>query len=216
LLSCGQLCIGLGKNDDSRDFINAALETEPWNENAQRMLHQLDQTMESPDLTGKDLYEQAKAKASDGDLHGAIDDLKQYVAGAPDNANAFNDLGVLHFEIGDKNSALASYEQAVQLDPTDHTYRKNLADFYFIEQGRFEEAMELYLAVLKENPQDVESLIASGMMCASLGQAEDAKIFYNRVIEIEPWNEIAQKALNDSNPVGKWDQTGEIPSAAAG
>jgi Flp pilus assembly protein TadD len=142
--------------------------------------------------------------------------LKQYVAGAPDNANAFNDLGVLHFEIGDKNSALASYEQAVQLDPTDHTYRKNLADFYFIEQGRFEEAMELYLAVLKENPQDVESLIASGMMCASLGQAEDAKIFYNRVIEIEPWNEIAQKALNDSNPVGKWDQTGEIPSAAAG
>jgi Flp pilus assembly protein TadD len=179
-------------------------------------LQQLKEAPQSTVSSAADRHHRAKARAAEGDLHGAIDDLKQYVAGVPDNANAFNDLGVLYFEIGEKNSALASYEQAVQLDPTDHTYRKNLADFYFIEQGRYEEAMELYLAVLKENPQDVESLIASGMMCASIGQPEDAKIFYNRVIEIEPWNEIAQKALNDSNPVGKWDQTGLVPSAAAG
>jgi Flp pilus assembly protein TadD/glycosyltransferase involved in cell wall biosynthesis len=217
ILSCGQICISLGRGEDARDFINTALETEPWNENAQCLLQQLEQAPETTiESCGTDLHDRAKAKAAEGDLHGAIDDLKQYVAGAPDNASAHNDLGVLYFEAGDKNRALTSYEQAVQLDPTDHTYRKNLADFYLIEQGRAEEAMKLYLGVLEENPQDIESLIASGMLCVSLGQREDAKIFYRRVIEIEPWNEIAQSALNDLDPHGNSGPAESIPSAAAG
>jgi Flp pilus assembly protein TadD len=217
ILSCGQICISLGRGEDARDFINTALETEPWNENAQCLLQQLEQAPETTiEASGTDLHDRAKAKAAEGDLHGAIDDLKQYVAGAPDNASAHNDLGVLYFEAGDKSKALASYEQAVQLDPTDHTYRKNLADFYLIEQGRAEEAMKLYLGVLEENPQDIESLIASGMLCVSLGQREDAKIFYRRVIEIEPWNEIAQSALNDLDPHGNSGPAESIPSAAAG
>jgi glycosyltransferase involved in cell wall biosynthesis/Flp pilus assembly protein TadD len=216
ILSCGQICISLGQSEDARDFINAALEIEPRNENAKCLLQQLEQAPQSTISSGTDLHDRAKAKAAEGDLHGAIDDLNQYVAGAPDDANAHNDLGVLYFEVGDKNRALASYEQALQLEPTDHTYRKNLADFYLIEQGRAEEAMKLYLGVLEENPQDIESLIACGMMCTSLGKVEDAEIFYNRVIEIEPWNEIAQSALNNLNPDGKRSQTVDLTSAAAG
>jgi tetratricopeptide (TPR) repeat protein len=101
----------------------------------------------------------------------------------------------------------------VQLEPNDHTYLKNLADFYLIEQSRTEEAMKLYLRVLEDNPQDVDSLIASGMVCTSIGQVEDAKIFYNRVIDIEPWNEIVQNALNGLNPNGEKGDTGGTSSA---
>ena len=54
------------------------------------------------------------------------------------------------------------------------------------------------------------------MLCVSLGQKEDAKIFYRRVIEIEPWNEIAQKAMNDLDPGGQRGQTEGVPSAAVG
>lgn len=216
LLSCGQVCMHLGKAEDARDFIDMALETEPWSENAQHMLRRLDQPMEAPDPAGTDLYAQAKAKASEGDLHGAIDDLGKYVTAAPDNANAHNDLGVLCFEAGDKDKALEAYEQAVQLAPHDHTYLKNLADFYLIEQSRTEEAMKLYLRVLEDNPQDIESLIAGGLVCTSLGQVEDAKMFYHRVIEIEPGNEIAQNALNGLNPAGQWEDTEGASSAAAG
>jgi tetratricopeptide (TPR) repeat protein/glycosyltransferase involved in cell wall biosynthesis len=216
LLACGQICMGLGQKDDAGDFINAALETEPWNENAQHMLRQLDQPLVFPDPAGTDFYEQAKAKASEGDGEGAIQDLRQYVAAVPDNANAHNDLGVLYYEAGDKNKALEAYEQAVQLAPSEHTYLKNLADFYLIEQGRAEDAMKLYLRVLEANPQDIESLIASGMVCAALGQVEDAKLFYNRVIEIEPWNENAQNALNDLVSHGQGCGPDGAPSAAAG
>lgn len=216
LLCCGQVCMSLGKIDDARVFIQAALETEPWNENAQHMLRQLDQPPQLPGATGTELYERAKAKASEGDLPGAIDNLSRYVAATPDNANAHNDLGVLYFEAGEKDKAVAAYAQAVKLEPHDPTYMKNLADFYLIEQGRAEEAMALYLRVLEKNPQDIESLIASGMVCASLGKVDDAKLFYGRVMEIEPWNEIARKALNGMNPDGAGDNAGTASSAVAG
>jgi tetratricopeptide (TPR) repeat protein/LPS sulfotransferase NodH/GT2 family glycosyltransferase len=216
LLSCAQVCMSIGKLDDAGDFIQSALETEPWNENAQAMQRQLGQPSQLPDAVGTDLYDQAKAKASQGDLQGAIDDLSQYLAATPHNANAHNDLGVLCFEAGDKDKAVAAYEQAVQLEPNEPTYLKNLGDFYLIEQGRTEEAMALYLRVLEKNPQDIESLIASGMVCASLGRMEDAKLFYGRVLEIEPWNEIARKALNGLNPTGAGDDSEIASSAAAG
>jgi hypothetical protein len=54
------------------------------------------------------------------------------------------------------------------------------------------------------------------MLCVSLGQREDAKIFYKRVIEIEPWNEIAQSALNNLDPDGERGQAEGVPNAVAG
>jgi tetratricopeptide (TPR) repeat protein len=197
LLSVGQICLSLGRTDDAREFYATAMEIEPWNENGQQMMRQLEQLndLSQPDET--DLYNMAKAKASQGDLPGAIHDLTRYVGIAPEDANAHNDLGVLYFETGEKEKAVSAYEQAVRLAPTDHTYRKNLADIYLMEQGRIQEAMKLYLGVLEENPQDLESLIGCGMISAHVGQTEDARVFYNRVIEIEPWNESARKALEE-------------------
>jgi tetratricopeptide (TPR) repeat protein len=217
LIGCGQICMGLGKDEDARDFLNVALETEPWNENAQQMLRQLEQgSVLSDQDDNTDLYEKAKAKASKGDLHGAINDLNRYVSGEPNNATAYNDLGVLYFETGDKNKTLASYEKAVQLDPNDHTYRKNLADFYLIEQGRAEEAMKLYLMVLEEYPQDIEALIACGMVCTASAKTEDAKFFYQRVLEIEPWNEIANNALNDLKSIAEGNDGERMDTVATG
>lgn len=215
-LSCGQICMSLGKHNDARDFINIALEIEPWNENAQAMLRHLDP---SPGIAGPkdiDLYERARSKASEGDLPGAIADLNQYVADTPDNANAHNDLGVLYFETGEKDKAVASYERAVQLAPEDPAYRKNLADFYLIEQGRIEEAMKLYHGVLEQNPQDIESLLACGVICTSVGQPDDAKHFYHRILEIEPWNETARRALEELRTGDTAPSDSGYDTAAAG
>jgi hypothetical protein len=54
------------------------------------------------------------------------------------------------------------------------------------------------------------------MVCATLGQVEDAKLFYGRVIEIEPWNEIAQNALNNLISDREGGDTEGAPSAATG
>jgi tetratricopeptide (TPR) repeat protein len=216
VLSCAQICMSMGKAEDSRDFIQAALEMEPWNENAHSLLRQLEETFQPKVSMGTDLVTGAKTKASNGDLQGAIDDLNRYVDMVPDDADAHNDLGVLYFESGAKDKAVSAYERAVHFEPTDNTYRKNLADFYLLEQGRIEEAMKLYLGVLEDNPQDLESLIACGMITGSVGQPDDAKLFYHRVLEIEPWNETARKALEGIRDPGNQPSGNGYGTAAAG
>ena len=127
----------------------------------------------------------------------AMEELKRKIDQFPQDAILHNDLGVLCYEAGEKEQALASYERAVALNPNEPNYLKNLADFYMMEQGRSEEAMKLYLQVLSLNAEDVEALNATGMICVSLGKLKDARYFYERVLEIQPWDEYASKALND-------------------
>ncbi|MCP4747059.1 MAG: tetratricopeptide repeat protein [Desulfobacteraceae bacterium] len=142
--------------------------------------------------------------------------MRRLVSQSPNNAQAHNDIGVLYFEAGDKNKALSSYEQAVQLDPGNHMYQKNLASLYLIEQGHAQDAMNLYLRVLEDNPENIDALIASGMVCACLGKKEDAQYFYHRVLEIEPWNQTAQTVLGDLKFNKEGDDNTKSNTVAAG
>ena len=82
------------------------------------------------------------------------------------------------------------------LDSNNITFKKNLADFYYVEQSRVEDALKLYVDVLTINPRDVETLLITGHICVALHQFDDAKVFYNRVVEIEPLNADARQNLD--------------------
>lgn len=209
-ISCGQICLSVGQPGDAMDFFNAVLQVEPWNEDAQQLISLAEQgaTVAHCDLP--------QSGASTNDSQNAILNLRQLLAASPENAEAHNDLGVLYFEAGDKNIALQCYEQAVKLDPRNENYCKNLADFYLVEQRRVEDAMKLYLRVLEDNPKDVEALMATGMVCSSIGKTEDAQHFYHRVLEIEPRNQSAQIALNDLNTMTETDHDNLTDTAVAG
>ena len=86
------------------------------------------------------------------------------------------------------------------MEPNDLTYQKNLADFYCVELNRIEDALEIYLKVLKEEPGDIETLMAAGHISIAVERAEDAKVFYERVLDIEPWNLEANDNLNQLSP----------------
>ncbi len=197
LLSCGQICMAIGKVEDSRDFIELALTIEPWNQDARMLLEQLDSNdrIAAPGLSGDELYMQAQSKANNGDSHGAIDDLNLLVSTSTDYPVAYNDLGVLYYETGDKERALASYEKAYEMAPEQPNIIKNLADFYLIEQERVEEAMKLYVKVLEKTPEDIECLMATALVCTIMGKNVDAIDFYRKVIAIEPWNHEARQAI---------------------
>ena len=126
----------------------------------------------------------------------AIGALEMFLAIWPDVALAHNDLGVLYSKEGEKEKALEHYKQAAQLEPENATFQKNLADFYYIELGRVEEAMELYIKVLGADPTDTEVLFILGTICVSLEKSDDAKFFYKRVLELEPWNVDARERLD--------------------
>jgi cytochrome c-type biogenesis protein CcmH/NrfG len=118
----------------------------------------------------------------------------------PGIATAHNDLGVLYYNQGDKEKALDHYEQAVRLEPQNSNFMKNLADFYFVESGRIEDALALYNQVLENDAGDVEALMAIGLICEAVDRREDAGHFFSRVLEHEPWNVEAQKRLKNLYP----------------
>ena len=79
--------------------------------------------------------------------------------------------------------------------PDHPVYQKNLADYYLIEEGRIEDALQLYVKVLEANPEDVECMLATGIVCVKMNNFDEARSFYERALEIEPWNADARQAL---------------------
>jgi tetratricopeptide (TPR) repeat protein/glycosyltransferase involved in cell wall biosynthesis len=199
LLNCGQICMTLNKMTDARAFFDSVLNLEPWNENAQKMIEQLrDLPAQTKVCANENIQNNPPSQSVANEAHDSeIHNLRCKIAESPDNAMLHNDLGVLYYEAGEKEKALASYQQAVQLDPNESNFQKNLADYYLIEMGMAEPAMKLYLEVLSRNPKDVEALNATGMICTLIGNDEDARYFYQRVLEIEPWNEDAARAIKN-------------------
>lgn len=101
-------------------------------------------SMKSPDA----LYGEVRKVMAEGSQKEANGALEMFLAIYPNYALVHNDLGVLYFKEGEKDKALGHYEQAARLEPESVTFQKNLADFYYVEAGRVEEAMSLYVKVL--------------------------------------------------------------------
>ena len=150
-------------------------------------------SMKSPDT----LYGEVRNVMADGSAKETFGALEMFLAIWPDYSLAHNDLGVLYFNEGEKEKALGHYERAARLETENATFQKNLADFYYVESGRVEEAMVLYVKVLGINPEDIEVLLTLGAICGSLEKFTDAKFFYERVLEVEPWNADARERLGD-------------------
>ena len=146
------------------------------------------------------MYAQAKSLLDGGDSKEAVDVLERIIAGNQDIAPIHNDLGVLYYQAGDMPAAMHHYEKAVEIEPGNTVFRKNLADFYCVGQGRIEEAMRMYVDLLAVNPEDVEVLMSMGLICSALQRPEDAKHFYIRVLEAEPWNADARRQLETLYP----------------
>lgn len=197
LMACGHICLSLGKSSDAREFFENVIQTEPWNERAQQMMERIepDLNINVPLMNREVLYQSAQDKVEENDFDGAICDLNLLINNFPDDAIAYNDLGVVHFRNGNKEEALYFYEKAIELSPDQDIFKKNLADFYFFEQGRAEDAMKLYVNVLENSPQDVECLLSIGVVCKILNKKTDAREFFQQVLEIEPWNSSALQAI---------------------
>ena len=148
--------------------------------------------MDTPDK----MYQDAQELIKSGREKEGISALETLLKTYPDYAIAHNDLGVLCYNQGDKEEALQHYEKAAQLAPYNDTFQKNLADFYYVEAGRMEEALQIYVKLLETNPTDIEVLLILGHICVSLNKFDDAKVFYNKVLELEPWNMDARERLD--------------------
>lgn len=202
LQALAHACLSLGNREDACYFIERALAVEPWNRDLRDMLQKLKEAPKAVSVAATkgddELYQEALMLVKAERLQEARTLLEILVCQAPAKALAYNDLGVLCSKLGDHAAAELHYRKAIELEPATANFRKNLADLCFVELGKTDEAIQMYLDLHNKYPRDVEVLIGLGHITGAVGHANEAKQFYRRALEIEPWNREAREALQES------------------
>jgi Flp pilus assembly protein TadD len=72
---------------------------------------------------------------------------------------------------------------------------KNLAEFYFVELGWTDDAIMMLTGLLRNQPEDVEILIALGLISERIGRDNEARSFYRRALDLAPANASVREAL---------------------
>ena len=197
LLATGHICARLERYDDAAEFYEKVLETEPHNSDAQNWLAKMREKSPAKcmeeDLTCR--YLALLSEIAQEDLAGAITKIENFIEMYPTHGQAHNDLGVLYYKNQSKAEVLAHYLKAVEIEPENVTFRKNLADFLYVEEGRVEEALENYVEVLRIKPDDLETLLITGHICTAIERYEDAMSFYNKVLNLDPQNLDARQNM---------------------
>jgi tetratricopeptide (TPR) repeat protein len=207
----GHLDVALERFDAAEARYREVLRVEPWHADAGRYLDALHrhraETAPRPAVDPDTLYQEAIRLADDGDAVGAVKALESLVAAHPDHALSYNDLGVLYSRQQDYDRAFTHYQRAVSLEPANTVFQKNLADLYAVAMNRYDEALQIYVALLAKDPHDVEALMGTGHICHLVERSDDAAHFFARVLEVEPWHEAARQCM---------DALGHQRTAAAG
>ncbi|QXE86198.1 tetratricopeptide repeat protein [Geomonas nitrogeniifigens] len=150
----------------------------------------------APLPTPEEAYAALAPLLSGDDAQEAAAALREHLLRYPQHAVAHNDLAAVSYRLGDCSRALEEYREAVRLEPDEEVYRKNLADLLYVEFGQVDEAIGIYLKLLEKNPREVETLLNLGIICKGVGQPGEAETFFQRALEIEPWNQAVREQLS--------------------
>jgi len=97
----------------------------------------------------------------------------------PNNAEAFDDLGVVNASKGDYKTAISHFQRVVEIDPGYQKGFHNLAMAYHITQEK-QKALQNIDYALAINPQDKNSLLLKGEILNAMGMEKEAKLIIER------------------------------------
>ena len=123
---------------------------------------------------------------------------------APDNILCWIRLGLIAYKQNDIETFEQSLLKALAIDPQNPEALRLLGHANF-NVGNYAGAIRQYQQVLQRQPEDVEVLQAMGVCLHRSGKPKDAKKLFERVLELEPRNRIAQNNLlaSESNGVAE-------------
>jgi tetratricopeptide (TPR) repeat protein len=114
------------------------------------------------------LRQQAIAAAQQGYHAVAIDLLSDLLAHNPDNATDYNNRGLVYFQCGQLDQAIADYNRALELNPNLASVYNNRANYY-AAQGDLLKAIADYEMALDLNPGNTRAWINQGITLRDLG-----------------------------------------------
>lgn len=197
LVSLGIISERVRRPDEARAFFKQALAVRPGDPAIREALARLDGPVSAVEYRNQDspAMEAPVFAAPPEEYAGEVAALRQVLLQNPFDAVANNNLAVIRSRQGNHAEAATLYERAVNADPVNPVYRKNLADVYYTALGKVDEAVEIYTSLLKQYPKDIELLFAAAIISKANNLGEQARIFIDKVLELEPWNTDAREFM---------------------
>jgi len=127
------------------------------------------------------------------DLPAASDYFKKASAIAPQDAMIRASLGKTKLGQGDSDAAIAEFEKAYALDKKDQTGAALVLSY--VQQKRFDKALELVNGMEKEQPKNVRLRLLKGAVHLARNDAAGARKSFEEAHAIEPLNYPAVASL---------------------
>ena len=124
----------------------------------------------------------------------AIDAYQRVTTLAPQDAAAWNNLGLLHHRQGRYEDARRHYEVALAADPACAEAAYNLGGLHD-DLGRLEQAVVWYRRALEVSPGYADAHFNLASALERRGDLETARVHWRRYVEMDPdsrWAEIAR------------------------
>ncbi|MBO5434507.1 tetratricopeptide repeat protein [bacterium] len=113
------------------------------------------------------------------------------------DADAIANLGAILQKQGKLDEALAQYQKAESIDPSNINTRINVGTLYQ-QKGDYRTAVVAYDSVLILYPDNIQANLYKAQSLAAQGENKAAQTYFKKVLSLDPNNEIAMNEMFNS------------------
>ena len=197
LLAVGHISLQNGQPKDAHFFFNRILEIDPTNTGATEGLQKIItdtgfNTFHQGTESGI-RYRQILNLRDEGRVEEAIYALQTWVQDEPEDASAWNDLGLLYLEAGKTSKAGNCLEKAAKLQPHNASFLKDLSEYYFTTAKAVDKAWAIYSRLADLCPDDETVLWEAAQMAVRANHRKRGFELCDRVLELNPGHSEASE-----------------------
>ncbi|OYX29289.1 MAG: hypothetical protein B7Y99_13430 [Caulobacterales bacterium 32-69-10] len=133
----------------------------------------------------QDQRQQAMTALAEGRIGDALDLIGRAASADPQSADIHAVFGVILARVGDREAALAAYDQALSLDPRHAAALFNRAHL-LAGIGRLDEAVRDHGQVVELNPHHPHAHYSLGATLQALGRLDEAAKAYDQAARLDP------------------------------
>ena len=124
-----------------------------------------------------------------GDFAGALKQYEEILPTVPEKnqPSIWFQIARSQAKLKQPDKAIQSFKRAIELAPDNADYRKTLAQYY-LDEKRFEEALELYADSRGSGSQSPEQTLFARRELSNEGNSQVAQLAFEKVLKLNPQN----------------------------
>jgi len=150
-----------------------------------------------PDMKADDLVDSGRAAADQGNLPVALVLFKRATEVDPKNKYAWNNLGLVYFQMRENDQAISAFQKQLEVNPYDEYAYNNLGRVYTNDR-KYDEAAKAFNKQLENNPLDKFAHWNLGLMYSEWHKYDLAAAELEKAASLTPESGELQVSLGDA------------------